>query len=65
VLWPRVVVVLVVVPVVVSVVALLEVEWVEEWTLPISSRALARESRSPVSWCWASHRLRITADGLS
>lgn len=36
-----------------------------DWTFPISSRALARESRSPESWCWASHRLRITEDGLS
>lgn len=37
----------------------------EDWILLISSRALARESRSPESWCWASHRLRITDDGLS
>lgn len=36
-----------------------------DWTLLISSSALARESRSPESWCWASHRLRITDDGLS
>lgn len=35
-----------------------------EWILPISSRALARESRSAVSWWRASHRLSMTADGL-
>ena len=35
------------------------------WERLISSRALARESRSAESWCRASHRLRITADGLA
>lgn len=35
-----------------------------EWIFPISSRALARESRSVASWCRASHRLRMTAEGL-
>lgn len=35
-----------------------------EWILLISSRALARESRSAVSWWRASQRLSITADGL-
>lgn len=35
-----------------------------EWILPISSSALASESRSLLSWCCASHRFRITAEGL-
>ena len=35
------------------------------WVRLISSRALARESRSAESWCRASHRLRMTADGLA
>lgn len=40
--------------------------WAEplEWILLISSRALASESRSPPAWCRASHRLRMTPDGL-
>lgn len=35
-----------------------------EWILPISSKALAKESRSAVSWWRASHRFRMTAEGL-